>query len=142
MTAIVDAMAALIDFLKADTDVSGLVSARVFGDELPEAETASMPRKAVVINQSGGATPDFAAATVPLQVFRCDVFCYGENPYEADRVRRAVYVALKRMERNVQSGVLLHWARPAGGMASIRDPSTDWPIAWNSWQVSADERAA
>lgn len=142
MTQITDAREAIITILKADSDVATEVGTRVFGDELPRSETDSMPRKCVVVAPGGGTPPGFASATLHVEVQRLDVFCYGETLYEAEEVRRAVYGALKGITRQVASNVMVHWARPAGGAASGRDPDADWPVKWNSWQIMADEKTA
>ena len=142
MTQIVDARAAVIAILKADTDTAALVGTRVFGDELPRSETDDMPRKAVVISSAGGASLSYTTATLPLEAQRLDVFCYGETLFEAEKVRRAVYGALKGVERETSASVLIHWVRPAGGAMAGRDPNADWPVKWNSWQLLADERSA
>ncbi|KKM88478.1 hypothetical protein LCGC14_1258270 [marine sediment metagenome] len=142
MTQIVDARKAIIEILKADADTTTEVQGRVFGDELPRSETDAMPRKAVVISPAGGTPLSYTTGTLPLETQRLDVFCYGGTLYEAEEVRRAVYGALRAVERQVIAGVLVHWARPAGGAMSGRDPDADWPLKWNSWQILADERAA
>ena len=141
MTQITDMLTAVVDILKADAGVIAQVSGRVFGDELPQSETASMPRKCIVIKPSGGVVPPFAAATVPLEVQRLDIWCYGETMIKADQVRRAVFGAMRAISRTIQGGVLVHWARPAGGSAAGRDDAGEWPYRWNSWQVMSDERA-
>lgn len=143
MSQIVDVRAALIGILKADAAVATEVGTRVFGDELPRSETSSMPRKCVVLRQSGGAVPIWGQGDLPLEIQRYDVICYGATLFEAEEVRRAVYGALKGIKRNVQSGVLVHWAKPAGGAATGREAKeAEWPFHWNSWQVCADERTA
>ena len=141
MSAITDAREAIIGILKADSAVAALVGTRVFGDELPRSETDNQARKAVVISPGGGSPPSYTTATLPLEGARIDVFCYGESPYQAEVARRTVYGALKGVQRVTQGNVLVHWVRPAGGAASGRDPNTDWPVKWNSWQYLADERA-
>ena len=140
MSQITDARQAIITILKADAGVLALVGTRVFGDELPRSETASMPRKAVVVSAAGGTPPSYATATMPLESQRLDVFCYGETLYEAEQVRQAVYGSLRAVERTVAANVLVHWARPAGGAMAGRDPGTEWPLKWNSWQILTDER--
>ena len=144
MSAITDAREAIIGILKADGAVAALVGIRVFGDELPRSETDGREgtgRKAVVVSPGGGSPPSYTTATLPLEGARIDVFCYGETLYQAEVVRRTVYGALKGVQRVVQGDVLVHWVRPAGGAASGRDPNTNWPVKWNSWQYLADERA-
>lgn len=137
-----DLIEGTIAYLKADTDVSNLVGSRVYGMELPRADTDSQPEKTIVLSPSGGAMPSFASATVPVQVERVDVRCFGENPYEAQRVRRVAYATLKALQRAVHGTVLLHWAQPAGGANNLRDPDSDWPVVVQPFQIAADERSA
>lgn len=140
MSQITDAREAIITILKADVGVSALVGTRVFGDELPRVETDSMPRKAVVVASAGGTPPSYTTSTLLLEGQRFDVFCYGETLYQAEQVRQAVYGSLRAVERTVAASVLVHWARPAGGAMAGRDPGTEWPVKWNSWQILTDER--
>lgn len=143
MTQITDVKAALIEILKADADTAEEVGTRVFGDELPRGQTASMPRKCIVIRSAGGVIPTWAAFTLPLEVQRVDLLCYGETQFAADEVRRAAFGAMRAIQRKLSNGVLVHWAQPAGGAAHGRDgPDSDWPFKWNSYQVMSDERAA
>ena len=141
MSQITDVRAAIVAILKADADVATEVGIRVFGDELPRSETDSMAQKCVVVAPAGGPSPGFSAGTLPIEVQRLDVFCYAETLYGAEEVRRAVYGALKGIKRITSANVLVHWVRPAGGAVSNRDPVSDWPVCWNSWQVMSDERA-
>ena len=144
MTQITDLKAAVIAVLLGDATVSGLVGTNVFGDELPRDETDDIEQKinkAIVVSPSGGTPPSYTVGTVPLEAQRLDIFSYGENLFEAEKVRGAAYGALKSIDRVNISGVLLHWANPAGGVASGRDPDTDWPFKWDSWQVLGDNRA-
>ncbi len=142
MSQITDQVAAIIAILKADTDTATEVGTRVFGSELPRSETDNMARKAIVVMPSGGSPPTWAAGTVRLEVQRLDLICYGATLFEAEEVRRACFGALRAIERVVSAGVLVHWARPAGGSVTNRDgPDTDWPNHWNSWQVCSAEQA-
>lgn len=147
MTAIVDSLTAAIAVLKADAAVAALVGTRVYGDEMPRAQTGNQEAqagavKAVVITPSGGVPPTWAHGTTPIEVRRIDVYCYGETTSQAEAVRRAVYAAFRAVSRQVFAGVMVHWINPAGGAISGRDPETNWPVKWNSWQLAADERSA
>ena len=136
-----DPIAALVAFLKADAGVIALAGTRVFGLELPATEAAPMPRKAVVLQASGG--PSLAAGSyLEHDTQRVDAFSYGETPFEAQRLRRAVFDALKPLRRVVVTSTLLHWVEPAGGFATQRDPDADWPRAFQSFQVFFAEQAA
>jgi hypothetical protein len=135
-----DVIAALVAFLKADGGVAALVGTRVYGIELPAGEAAPMPEKALVLRPSGGAA--LVAGYAGLSAQRIDAFAYGETPYEAARVDLAVYPALKQLRRAVAASVLVHWVTDAGGYSSFRDPATDWPAVFRSWQAFFAEPAA
>lgn len=138
---IVDPIVAIIDILKANAAVTILVSTRVFGDEMPRAETASMPRKSIVIKSSGGGVFSTGSADyIEHSDMRFDAFCYGETPFQSNRVRREVYDVLKQLKRQVINGILVHWVNPAGGLLTLRDPDTQWPVAFNSFQGFFSER--
>ncbi len=129
-----DIVAALVTFIKADGGVSALVGTRVFGLELPGAEAASMPRKAVVLKPSGG--PSFASGSYSEHdTQRIDVFAYGETLFEATRVRTAVSDAFRALRRGKTGTTLIHWVEPAGGWASQRETKLEWPRAFQSFQA-------
>lgn len=140
MTTMLDPVTALVSFLKADTDVAALTGGRVFGSELPDSQNANMPRAAVVCRQAGSPNT-YGGGYQDFGDIRVECRCYSSTPYEAVRVSRAVYGALKMMRRNIQGSTILHWARPAGGMQTLRDPDTEWPFSMSSWQILAAEQA-
>ncbi|MBZ0164568.1 MAG: DUF3168 domain-containing protein [Notoacmeibacter sp.] len=132
-----DMIGAVVALLKADADVSGLVGTRVFGIELPEEEAASMPRKGVVIRPSGGI--GLAGGYGEITGERIDAISWGETPYEAGRISRAVFAALKRARRQIVDvdgeNVLIHSAEEAGGRLALRDAETNWPAVTQAFQV-------
>ena len=137
----IDITLAMIDFLKADSPLAALVGTRVFGGELYESEAPFMPRKAVVLRGSGGASL-LSQNYVPVTDQRFDIFSYGETPFEVSKVRRAVFTALKELRRALIGGdVLIHWIEPAGGFVNLRDPDAGWPVNFQSFQALFDERA-
>lgn len=99
-----------------------------------------MPRYAVVLKEAGGGL--IGQAYQDYGDVRLDITCYGATPYQASRLSSAVYSALKHLEREVVSGVLLHWARPSSKSTGARDPDTDWPVSVSSWQVLSAEITA
>lgn len=129
-----DPVAALVAYLKADAGLAALLAARVFGGELPPGEVASMPRKALVIRTSGGISLT-GGSYAEHDTQRFDLMSFGETPHEASRVAQAAALAMKRMRRSVHAQVLLHWARHAGGAIPGREPGTEWPREFQSWQV-------
>lgn len=139
--AVPDPILAVMALLAADTDVAALVSGRVYGMELPEADDVSMPRYALVVTLAGGnllTGGTWSEYGDP----RFDVFAYGATRLEANQLYRAAHVALKAMTRVKHASVLLHWARPAGGPIPLRDPDTTWPYVLSTWQVLLSEVAA
>lgn len=139
-----DYIGALVALLSADASVAALAGARVFGNELPAAEAASMPRHAVVIRPAGGVSP--VGGFVEITAERFDAISWGETPYQANRLASAVFAALKRARRQVVSvdgsGVLVHWIENAGGRLSLRDAETDWPAVTQPYQVMYSLKAA
>ena len=133
----VDPLAALVAYLKADSAVAALASARVYGAELAPAEATSMPRHAVVCYATGGQPEHY----VKLQAPRVDVMCYGPTPYEAKRLYLTVYDALKGAEREEQTSALIHTALMNGGPLQNREPDTHWPFVWSSWTVTVSEES-
>jgi hypothetical protein len=128
-----DPVAALVAYLKADAGVAALVGTRIFGLELPAAEASAMPRKAVVLQASGGAP--LVGGYLEHTAQRIDAFAYGETPYEAERVRRAVFDSLKQLRRAVAASTLIHWVEDAGGFSTQRDPDGGWPVSFQSFQT-------
>lgn len=129
-----DPVAALVAYLKADAGLAALLGAQVFGGELPAGEAISMPRKALVVKPSGG-TSLTAGSFAEHDTGRFDLFGFGETPHEAARVADAGALAMKRLRRGVWAGTLLHWARSAGGASSGREPGTEWPRSFRSYQL-------
>lgn len=129
-----DLIGALAAMLKADAVIAALAGARVFGGELPEAEASFMPRAAIVLAFSGG-TSLTGGSFVEHDTQRIDLFAYGATPRDAEGLRDAAALALRRLRRSVWAGVLIHWAEPAGGVTGARDPDAAWPRAFQSFQV-------
>lgn len=138
MTTIADPLAALVAYLRADALVAALAGARVYGGELPGSETVDMPQAAVVLTPAGGYADRFAY--MELGEPRIDVRCYDSTPYLAHRLYRTVHGALKHMTRNVQGSTMLHCATLESSVEGLRDPDTEWPLAFSSWIVLASER--
>jgi len=123
-----------VELLLADADVAAAVAARGFGGELPASETKHMPRAAFVVRASGGVSlsgDSYAEADTQ----RIDVFTYGATPREAGALADLIALTLRRVERQVSANTLVHWVKSAGGYASGREPVTEWPRAFRSFQV-------
>lgn len=124
----------LVAFLKADATVSATTDGRIFAGELPASETASMPRTAIVLRASGGASLT-GESTLEHDTQRVDVFAFGATPRAATAVMRAAAIALRRLERSVHAGCLIHWVNSASGSIAGREPVTEWPRQFQSFQV-------
>lgn len=134
-----DPIAALVALTAANSDVSDLVGAKVFGGELPEDETDNMPQKCVVITPAGGLQV-IGTSYLDTGDLRVDTLCYGGTPYEAGLVWWVVHRVLKKISHEIAASTLIHWARPAGGPRRLRDPDADWPFQLATFQVLAFER--
>lgn len=129
-----DIITAIVDLLKADAGVAGLVGARVFGGELPPDEAESMPRHAIVVQPSGG-VPFHPAGTVKAEAQRFDIIAYGPTPRDAAALLDQVRMVLVMVVRPIVSGVLIHWVHSAGGYLAARDRDGQWPFAFRSYQT-------
>jgi len=132
-----DIIAAVRRFLLLDEAVPPLVNNRIYAGELPKGQTPDMPRKAIVLRYAGGIETN---SFVPIARPRIDITSYGETYHEAGKVDRAVYAALKALDRQTVNGVLLHGIAISGGPLMLKDPQTGWPYQWRSITVTADER--
>lgn len=129
-----DLVGGVVVYLKTPAVLHTLLAGRVFGGELPPAETALMPRKALVVKSSGGVSLT-GGSFVEADTGRVDLFAFGETPIEAARVMREAALAMRRLRRSIHAGVLIHWANPAGGAIPGREPQTEWPREFQSFQV-------
>lgn len=129
-----DLEAALVACLKADVVTAAAADGRIFGGELPASETKFMPRTALVLRASGGASLT-GESKLEHDTQRVDVFAFGATPRAAKAVLRAASIALRRLDRSVHAGCLIHWANPASGSIAGREPVTEWPRQFQSFQV-------
>lgn len=124
-----DPIGALVMILQVDINLT-----RIFGGELPAEETASMPASAIVIRPSGGISLT-GNSNVEHDTLRVDLFGYGPTPRDAMALVERAGLALRRVQRRVAAGTLIHWVNSAGGYSSGREPDTDWPRVWQSFQL-------
>lgn len=112
-------------------------TSRAFGVEIPKAEAEFMPRKCIVVRQSGlaGQSRSFVRVQRPLM----DVACYGETPYEAELLRLEVNRFLKDFRRRMSEGFLLHSFDLVNGPIHLREPQTGWPYVLETWRCLASE---
>lgn len=141
MTPAADPIAALRTILLADPDLDTAVNGQVYGGEIPEAESKSMPVAAVVLRPAGGpSTPGGGYQQFGKQ--RVDVVCYGHTLSESYAIDRLVYPILNAIQRQVADSVLVHSATCEAKAATARDPLKQWPTTYSSWLVLAAEVAA
>jgi len=116
---------------------AGIDDARVFGIEVPKAEAISMPRKCIVVRQSGLGGP--VRSFVRLQQTLIDVASFGETPYEAELLRLDVNRFLKGFRRRMSQGFLLHSFDLVNGPIHLREEQTEWPYVLETWRCLASE---
>lgn len=142
MAAVQDGLGALIALLKADSTISALIGTRVFGEELPEAETDSMPRQCIVIQDAGGIRNN---SYLDINKMRLDFFCYGLTPIEAREVWRTLATVLRELERTIQSSTVIYQAEHSAGPFYSRNKesgfltNTNWPLIIDTWLVKMQE---
>lgn len=143
----VDRLVAVVSFLKAQPRVEAIAGLRVYDEEIPDNIVGKMPKPVVVVSDSGGAHT-YGGASQDFSDARVDVRCYAWSLASARELELETFNALRRLQRVVIGDVLLHWARPAGGVMTMRaqaivwpggavDQSTHWPFAQRSWQILA-----
>jgi hypothetical protein len=130
----IDALAAVCNYLLSHSDVTDQVDQRVFGGELPEREIEHMPQKAVVVQYDGGLV---VASCLPLSSPRFNIFSYGRSYYEAGEVDRAVYSVLKNLTRTRVGEALLYSVTINSGPFMARDDKTDWHFQWRNATIKA-----
>jgi hypothetical protein len=133
-----DWLSDLVTYLLADDTVDAQVSGRGYKVEMrSKSDLEAMPRKAFVINRSGGNSDDY----LPVGTERMDVYHYGANYGEAHEVRRAVHTALKSINRLFQGTTLIYSVTHSSGPNDVRFPSDEWPATIDTWKVNAAEVA-
>jgi hypothetical protein len=127
-----DALVGLKDILLGHAEVSALCEQRVYGGELPQEQAASMPRKAILLRWAGGGGPLYRLLTV----WRVDVYCWGETPYEASVLHRTVHACLKHVSHGLVANVMVYSIEESGGPLQLREPDTLWPAVVQSWVIT------
>ena len=124
-----DPIADIRALLVADAAVSALVAERVFHSDLPESESSSMPRQAVVVAQAGGPGRHKKLKTRSI---RLDTLCYGATLYESLQLHLVVREALETLART--SGSVKSVEMVTDGLNG-RDPLKQWPVCFASYRV-------
>lgn len=146
MADIVDPLPGIIQCLKLNSDVDDLVAGRVYGEELPRDFVATAEQsgndsipKAVVVSTTPGGYGLGQRSTVGVVPFRIDLRCYGESPYQARRVHFQVSSVLKRAIGVDFNATRYYRFIPEISGMFARDPDTNWPFIYSSWDVWASE---
>ena len=134
MSAPADIIAGLRAALLADEMTAAACGGRVFGGAVPAGEARSMPRSALLVRPSGGASLT-AGSDIEHDTQRVDLFAYGANGEHAASLIAIARAALTRLRREVHAGVLIHWVQSGGGFTVGLEPGVDWPRAMQSFQV-------
>ena len=129
-----DVMKALKDMMLAESTVTDLVSTRIYVNKIPKkviaAQDTFQPNKILVIRISGGSNK---ADLLPVDNLNFNALCYGQNEFQADKVRRVVYQYFFTLSRVIVSGVLFHHVNSIGGPFPSIDPEIVWPAMAHSF---------
>jgi hypothetical protein len=135
--ATVPPLQALRAALLADPLVSAAVGDRVYVGRVPGAAAGIVPETAgVMLRAAGGPGAPRHAALVAIRV---NVHAYGPTPYSADLAHYVVHDALRRIERQVIAGTLIHSVLAEGGPTLVADPTTDAPEVVSTWALLTAE---
>ncbi|MEL6485646.1 MAG: DUF3168 domain-containing protein [Pseudomonadota bacterium] len=129
-----DLEAGLVAYLAEQAAVTALVGARIYAGEMHPDETKNQPRPAIVLKSSGGVSLT-GESRLDHDTQRIDVFAFGATPREAARVMRVVDQALRTLERGTWALCVIHWVNRAGGSSQGREPGTEWPRHFQSYQA-------
>jgi len=128
-----DPLSAVITYLKTVTAVTNKTSTRIFGQELPGSQVASMPQQAAVLATTGG------LGTVGFTNYRgvrLDVRAYGETPKQAMDVHIVLDDALTgSMVNKDANDTRLYNAELEGGPLGLREPDTNFPFVQASYVI-------
>lgn len=122
-----DPLADIRALLLGDTAVEALVGTRVFVAEIPEAQSAGMPQKTVVISPAGGPG---RPKGLKIRHLRIDTICYGATLRESKDVHDAVREALETLSIPTGSVKTIEMAADA---QNARDLVKQWPTCYASY---------
>lgn len=129
-----DPIGAAVAALAVDPDTVALAGADIFGGELAGDVLDRGPKRAIVIAPSGGVSMA-GASKAEFDSQRIDLIAYGATPAEAQQLLAVAARCLWLIERQVFAGTLIHWVNRAGGFGRARDSDTQWPQAFQSFQI-------
>lgn len=136
-----DPVETTVTILEGITEVNTLVSGKIVGGEIKQADIVSMPQKYAVVAFAGPSAGGYNSGYLPIIQVNLDVRCYGETLYEAAKVHRAVYEGLKYFRRGVQNNSLVHSFVPVAGPIQTWDPDGHWPMIVGTYTITMAERA-
>ena len=136
-----DVMIALRTMCLEEDSIFGLVADRIWVNKIPRADVEAAdtfhPPKMLVLRMAGGSgKTDLLAIDKPL----ISTLCYGEDDYQANRVRRAVWEFFVSTARVISEGTLIHDINPTGGAIPNTEPDLVWPVIAQTYTVLADVR--
>lgn len=124
------------DALFVDTGQDSYAAGGIYGPPgFPKPAIAAMPRRAIIFFQSGSIVNLDLYIDQVLLAFRC----YGETPYYADAVFRALDNCLHR-QTCLSTGtspnrVIGYTSFRASGPTDVKEPDTEWPCVFASYRV-------
>jgi hypothetical protein len=134
----IDLLEAMIEIFKTDTGIIELVVDRVYGESVPREEIPNQPRPCIIIRSARGRERTGTGTTFNR---RFDVWSIAASDYEAARIDRVMYDAVKVISRRTTlSKCLVHSAGLSGGPTFLNNPDTGWPCVVRSINVTADEQ--
>ena len=130
ITATINWLAAIREYLLADSGVTGQVSTEVYVEHLPK--DASTPGKAIIVQSSGGAP----ASRMPLADVNVSLRCYGDTAVDAWAVYAVARTALHNVRNQkielgggVGSGDLWMLVSKETGLPDyMEEPDAGWPF--------------
>lgn len=127
----------LLTYIAQEPDIVAMTGTRIYGNEMPNAEATAMPRGLIVVNAAGTARMARDRLNLGHKIF--DVRCYGATMYLSSMLFLLVARRLKLLERVLVNGVLLYDATQITGRFTSREPDTDWPVSFGSFEVTLSE---
>jgi len=134
-----DILENILDYIKADSDVTDLVDTRVYAGDLNRSIIEEMPKKAVVIQITGG---EDKRGKKPIVRLRMEIWNFGETYYIAGQVDRAVFNAFDSLQREWVNDYLLHSAIMNAGYRQMRFGQSGWPFVIRNGTIIADDGTA
>lgn len=124
MTALVDASAALGDFLALDSGLDALVSGRLYADsDYPPPDYKPSDGGAVCWKPRQTVNPFATEENNGVYVVNFQIASFGANRSGAAAVDRALFAAL-----DGKGGAVMRFAKMDGPAAPLLAPNTNWPM--------------